>query len=59
MVRWPMAGRYVDGFEKRDGEWRVAERTAVFDWVEETLLPPGTEVERFGRRRGVSPRPCL
>jgi hypothetical protein len=26
--RW---GRYVDRFEKRDGDWRVASRTVVFD----------------------------
>lgn len=25
-------GRYVDRFEDRDGEWRIAERHVVFDW---------------------------
>lgn len=24
--------RYVDRFEKRDGEWRIAERVAIHDW---------------------------
>lgn len=25
-------GRYIDRFERRDGEWRVAQRTVVNDW---------------------------
>jgi hypothetical protein len=25
--------RYVDRFERRDGEWRIAERIAVTEWV--------------------------
>ena len=25
-------GRYVDRFERRHGEWRIAERTVVVDW---------------------------
>lgn len=29
--------RYVDRFERRDGRWRIARRTVVFDW--RTLLP--------------------
>ncbi|MDO9435359.1 nuclear transport factor 2 family protein [Hydrogenophaga sp.] len=29
--------RYVDRFERRDGRWRIAYRTVVFDW--RTLLP--------------------
>jgi hypothetical protein len=27
-----MAGRYLDRMEKRDGEWRIAERKVVMDW---------------------------
>ncbi|MEL7190493.1 MAG: nuclear transport factor 2 family protein [Pseudomonadota bacterium] len=27
-----VAGRYVDRFEKRDGEWRMAQRTGLYDW---------------------------
>ena len=27
-----MAGRYLDRFEKRDGEWRIRERHVVVDW---------------------------
>ncbi len=48
-----MAGRYCDVFEKRGSEWRVAERTVVFDWIEEQAVPTGTENERFGRRQPV------
>jgi hypothetical protein len=25
-------GRYVDRFEKRSGEWKIAHRTVVYDW---------------------------
>ena len=27
-----LAGRYIDRFERRDGEWRMAHRTGVTDW---------------------------
>ena len=27
-----VSGRYVDAFEKRDGEWRIVRRTGVHDW---------------------------
>ena len=29
-----IAGRYVDRFEKRGGEWRIAQRTGLYDWRE-------------------------
>ncbi|MEL7447043.1 MAG: nuclear transport factor 2 family protein [Pseudomonadota bacterium] len=29
-----IAGRYVDRFEKRDGEWRIAKRAGLYDWRE-------------------------
>jgi hypothetical protein len=29
------AGRYLDRVEQRDGEWRVAARSVVFDWFKE------------------------
>lgn len=39
-VNWPdsdaellLAGRYLDRFEERDGEWRIAYRKVVFDWA--------------------------
>ncbi|MDM0042886.1 nuclear transport factor 2 family protein [Variovorax dokdonensis] len=30
-----LCGRYVDRFERRRGEWRIAARTVVYDWIEE------------------------
>jgi hypothetical protein len=29
---WIVSGRYVDRFERRGGEWRIAHRAAVYDW---------------------------
>jgi hypothetical protein len=29
-----VAGRYVDRFERRNGEWRIAHRTGLYDWRE-------------------------
>lgn len=51
-----MCGRYLDWFEKRDGEWRIADRTVVFDWFEEAAPTPGTQAERFGARQPVGGR---
>ena len=28
-----MGLRYVDVFERRDGEWRIADRRCAFDWT--------------------------
>ena len=30
-----IGGRYLDGFSKRDGEWRIAERTMLYDWYQD------------------------
>jgi hypothetical protein len=30
-IDWTHAGRYVDRFERRNGEWRIADRTVVYD----------------------------
>ncbi len=27
-----VAGRYLDRFERRDGEWKISNRHAVYDW---------------------------
>jgi hypothetical protein len=48
-----LCGRYCDRFEKRGEEWRVADRTVVYDWVEEQTPPTGTEAERFGARQPI------
>jgi hypothetical protein len=34
-----LCGRYVDRFERRRGEWRIAARTVVYDWIEERDRP--------------------
>lgn len=51
-----MAGRYVDRFEKRGAEWRVADRLVVFDWVEERPAPEKGEAERFAHRQPIGGR---
>lgn len=48
-----LAGRYCDLFDKRGDEWRVAERTVVYDWVEPQDVPKGSEAERFGTRTPI------
>jgi hypothetical protein len=30
-----IGGRYLDRMEKRGGEWRIAERTMLYDWYQE------------------------
>jgi hypothetical protein len=30
-----IGGRYLDRMQKRDGEWRIAHRTMVYDWYRE------------------------
>lgn len=30
-----IGGRYLDVFEKRDGEWRIASRTMLYDWSQD------------------------
>jgi len=39
-------GRYVDRFERRDGEWRIAHRRVVPDW-----LTPGIDISVFPEPR--------
>lgn len=46
-----LAGRYCDAFQKRGEEWRVFDRTVVYDWVEEQAPPEGTDEQRFGPRK--------
>lgn len=66
-VNFTSGFRFLDRFERRDGRWKVAERTAVLDWVSvegpETRHPnPGggprgardaSDVLYRGSRRGV------
>ncbi len=30
-----IGGRYLDCFEKRDGEWRIADRVMLYDWEQD------------------------
>lgn len=34
-LRTLLCGRYLDHFERRQREWRIAARTVVYDWIEE------------------------
>lgn len=43
-------GRYADYFEKRDGEWRVARRTVIYDWVSEQPTIRIDKTKHFGSR---------
>lgn len=31
-VRYTASGRYLDRFERRDGQWKIAHRACVYDW---------------------------
>jgi len=44
--------RYVDRFERRDGEWRIASRVAVREWTHQILPEQQWEIrpDRDGRR---------
>lgn len=53
-----MCGRYVDLFERRDSEWRIASRKVVFDWIRQSRLPDSSDADRFGPRQPVGcPKP--
>lgn len=52
-----LAGRYVDRFEKRGSEWRVAARVVVYDWVQALgAASVAPEAERFGLRTPIGAR---
>lgn len=48
-------GRYVDRMERRDGEWKIADRVVLVEWEKaektEAAFPPGLFAE--GRRDGT------
>ncbi|MFD1191469.1 nuclear transport factor 2 family protein [Phenylobacterium conjunctum] len=47
VVNLQMEGRYLDWFEKRGDEWRILNRTVVFDWIQEQSGPaPGKSAGR-------------
>ncbi len=42
---WLGGGRYLDRFEKRGGEWKIADRLLVWEWVRDEAV--GLEFESF------------
>ncbi len=42
-----IAGRYVDRFERRNGEWRIAKRTGLYDWREFRVVE-GVDMSELG-----------
>jgi hypothetical protein len=40
-------GRYVDRFERRDGEWRIARRVVVHEWDKVEHVEPAYPPDRF------------
>lgn len=53
-----LCGRYLDRFERRGDEWRIAERTVVYDWIEERQRPELAQdhATLFGRRQPTGAR---
>lgn len=51
-----LCGRYVDRFECRGGEWRVAARTVAYDWMRQTPLTQGLRAVDFGLRQPTGDR---
>lgn len=48
-----VGGRYLDRHERRDGEWRISQRTLAIDWYNER---PGNSVWDSGRYAGLPNR---
>lgn len=48
-----MASRYLDTFEKRDGEWRILHRKVAFDWLRQFADRGDWTVGAFGIKRGA------
>jgi hypothetical protein len=53
-----LCGRYLDRFERRDGLWGIAERTVVYDWIEERLRAElaQQDTDLFAKRRPTGAR---
>ena len=57
-----IGGRYLDDFEKRNGEWRIARRVMLYDWIQDwgksadwsqgVMGTPFTEEHFSGRAHG-------
>ncbi len=50
-------GRYVDRFERRNGEWRIAHRLSIREWDAKEHIEPAFAAGRFteGRRDHTDP----
>ena len=51
-----LCGRYVDRFQKRQGEWRVVARTVVYDWQKKSALSGPLTPESFELRQPTGGR---
>ena len=51
-------GRYVDRFERRDGEWRIADRLCIREWDRRTPIEPAFPPDRFTEGRRDRADPC-
>jgi len=53
-----LCGRYLDRFERRGDVWRVADRTVVYDWIEERTRAElaQDDAHLFGRRQPTGTR---
>lgn len=53
-----LCGRYLDLFEKREDQWRIADRTVVYDWIEERTRAELAQSNDslFGKRQPVGGR---
>ena len=51
-----IAGRYCDVFQQRNGEWRIARRVVVYDWLDEQVAETESEAMRFGPRLPLGTR---
>ncbi|MEJ8839399.1 nuclear transport factor 2 family protein [Ramlibacter sp. AN1133] len=53
-----LCGRYLDRFERRGGTWRIAQRTVVYDWIEERTRPELAQENAalFARRQPTGTR---
>ncbi len=46
-----LSGRYLDRFERRDGEWRILARTVVYDRMRKVAMEQELTAEVFGPRQ--------
>ena len=45
-----MCGRYIDRFENRTGEWLIADRKVLMDWVDQRIVTSeGLTIDAFSR----------